>query len=1003
MGIIITNLDAVVNNAVTENVDIQATQEAKQVVLDAVIEAQKIVDDGLVAITNSTDVNKIVLDTHTIDKKAELSTYSTQVADALADSVDVDIARYDSNAVARITQYNDNYANTLLTYNANDAVKLQQYNENHIERLENINYAYADRIVDLLNTKKTLGVVDEYTAKEPTKYAKFLDTTGPEYLYYLNGVKIYEGTDFIVKDNKTIELVQPIVAYDVIFQIDLTLLEELLINNHVLIEPMKGTPNGVASLDENALVPASQLPSYVDDVIEVATYADLPTVGESGKIYVVVADETSMGDTSSYRWTGTTYAMVSNTLNAADVKALYEANPDTNAYTDAEKFKLTSVEYGATADQTASEIETLYESNVNTNKYTDAEKSRIDINTNLTTTAQTLPTAVNEIDNRVANIEDNTTLAEYGIVDAYTKTEVQTALPKVGFDLAAAQTVVEGQLAWNATDRTLDLGLGSDVVLQVGQEQLIGVQNYTGSTITNLTVCMYAGSIGNSGNFRVAPFSGTDVKKLVGVATEDIPNGAVGFVTTFGKIRGVDTRAWSVGAILYLGSNGSLTSTVPTSGLKVAIAVVISSNINGTIFVRVNIADENAYEPANANIQTHITDTNNPHSVTKTQVGLSNVDNTADSTKNVLSAAKWTTVRTITLDGDVAGSVSVDGSANVTMTTTIQPNSIELGTDTTGNYVAGLTQGTGITVSGTAGEGWSPTVAITNVGTAGTYTKVTTNAQGQVTSGTILNASDIPALDASKITSGVIDPARLPSYVDDVLEYVNLAGFPVTGETGKIYVAQDTNKIYRWSGSAYIEISPVAGNADTATKLATARTIGGVSFDGSADINLPGVNTTGNQNTTGNAATVTNGVYTIGDQTISGVKTFSSSPIVPTPTAGDSSTKVATTAFVKAEIASEAYSKVELDAGQLDNRYFTETELLNGSLDNRYFTETELLNGALDDRYYTELEIDAKLDAENDASEISVTPQGNLSAETVQSALEELQEQLDTLTIVEEW
>lgn len=205
---------------------------------------------------------------------------------------------------------------------------------------------------------------------------------------------------------------------------------------------------------------------------------------------------------------------------------------------------------------------------------------------------------------------------------AYTKTEVQTALPKVGFDLAAAQTVVEGQLAWNAAERTLDLGLGSDVVLQVGQEQLMGVQNNTGSTITNLTVCMYAGSIGNSGNFRVAPFSGTDVKKLVGVATEDILDGGVGFVTTFGKIRGVDTRAWSVGAILYLGANGSLTSTVPTSGLKVAIAVVLSSNVNGTIFVRANIADENAYEPANANIQTHIASTSNPHNVTASQLGL---------------------------------------------------------------------------------------------------------------------------------------------------------------------------------------------------------------------------------------------------------------------------------------------------------------------------------------------------------------------------------------------
>jgi len=57
-----------------------------------------------------------------------------------------------------------------------------------------------------------------------------------------------------------------------------------------------------------------------------------------------------------------------------------------------------------------------------------------------------------------------------------------------------------------------------------------------------------------------------------------------------------------------------------------------------------------------------------------------------------------------------------------------------------------------------------------------------------------------------------------------------------------------------------------SGNAGTATKLATARTIGGVSFDGSANINLPGVNTVGNQNTTGNAATatqVTSGLWQI--------------------------------------------------------------------------------------------------------------------------------------------
>ena len=56
-------------------------------------------------------------------------------------------------------------------------------------------------------------------------------------------------------------------------------------------------------------------------------------------------------------------------------------------------------------------------------------------------------------------------------------------------------------------------------------------------------------------------------------------------------------------------------------------------------------------------------------------------------------------------------------------------------------------------------------------------------------------------------SGGKIPASQLPSYVDDVLEYANLAGFPTTGETGKIYIAQDTNITYRWSGSNYVEIS----------------------------------------------------------------------------------------------------------------------------------------------------------------------------------------------------
>ena len=52
-----------------------------------------------------------------------------------------------------------------------------------------------------------------------------------------------------------------------------------------------------------------------------------------------------------------------------------------------------------------------------------------------------------------------------------------------------------------------------------------------------------------------------------------------------------------------------------------------------------------------------------------------------------------------------------------------------------------------------------------------------------------------------------IPPSYLPSYVDDVLEYASYSNFPTTGEAGKIYVAKDTNKTYRWSGTQYTEIS----------------------------------------------------------------------------------------------------------------------------------------------------------------------------------------------------
>lgn len=88
-----------------------------------------------------------------------------------------------------------------------------------------------------------------------------------------------------------------------------------------------------------------------------------------------------------------------------------------------------------------------------------------------------------------------------------------------------------------------------------------------------------------------------------------------------------------------------------------------------------------------------------------------------------------------------------------------------------------------------------------------------------------------------------------------VIQYLGLRELGTSGE--KIPLLSTANT---WSARQTFNggiTGALTGNADTATKLKTARTIGGVAFDGSANINLPGVNTTGNQNTTGNAATAT--------------------------------------------------------------------------------------------------------------------------------------------------
>lgn len=157
-----------------------------------------------------------------------------------------------------------------------------------------------------------------------------------------------------------------------------------------------------------------------------------------------------------------------------------------------------------------------------------------------------------------------------------------------------------GTTYWNNDEKSIDSVLVDGTILQNGQEVLYRVKNQTGTTLTDGTAVRFDGAIGNSGIFKVAPMLGNNQYPsdyFMGLVTHDILDGADGYVTHFGKVRGLDLRpsgiangeTWVDGDILYLSSTsvGKLTKIEPVApNNKIMVAGVITSGNNGTLFVR---------------------------------------------------------------------------------------------------------------------------------------------------------------------------------------------------------------------------------------------------------------------------------------------------------------------------------------------------------------------------------------------------------------------------------
>ena len=198
----------------------------------------------------------------------------------------------------------------------------------------------------------------------------------------------------------------------------------------------------------------------------------------------------------------------------------------------------------------------------------------------------------------------------------------------------------------------------------------------------------------------------------------------------------------------------------------------------------------------------------NPHGVTKSDVGLGNVGN-FKAVSTVASQGLTDTEKSNARSNIGAGTSSFDGAyssltGKPTLGTAAAKDVPSSGNASTTQVVMG--NDSRLTNARNAADVYS-------WAKASTKPSYTASEVGAIASSLKGAASGVAELDSN----GKVPSSQLPSYVDDVLEYDSLSNFPTTGETGKIYVAKDTNKTYRWSGTAYVEISPSLALGETSS------------------------------------------------------------------------------------------------------------------------------------------------------------------------------------------
>ena len=167
--------------------------------------------------------------------------------------------------------------------------------------------------------------------------------------------------------------------------------------------------------------------------------------------------------------------------------------------------------------------------------------------------------------------------------------------------------------------------------------------------------------------------------------------------------------------------------------------------------------------------------------------------------------------QTATGGTEIAEVTNNDGTKTKIYQKTVDANPQGSGTELLSRLTIGETTYTVGSVDIEANPSGTATSDLTKLGIDGTVYGI--KDADAVHSADVGAAGGVAELDSN----GRVPSSQLPSYVDDVVEYASRSAFPVTGESGKIYVALDTNLAYRWGGTEYVEISPSLALGETSS------------------------------------------------------------------------------------------------------------------------------------------------------------------------------------------